>query len=106
MSLTLNVGNIQRMGSKLARVVLATFDNSYPSGGYKIEPEDVGLEHLEHVQVMDTIVAGGYCVGWDGANNKLKVYYVGSTNSPLAEIPAGTTALNGVDVGLMCIDRV
>ena len=105
MSLSLVLGDLQRMGNKLTRVVIATFDSSYPSGGYTINASDVGLDNIDHIQVMDTVIAGGYCVGWDDTNKKLKVYRVGSTNSPLAELPAGSTAVSGASVGLMCISR-
>jgi len=74
-----------------------TLDNSYPTGGYQITPEQLGLREILHVEAG---MAGGYAFEWDYANSKLKVMrfdYDASGDGPAIEVPAGTN-LSGVTV--------
>ena len=104
MSLSFKRDEIQNFGAFMGRHVTVTLDSSYPSNGYKIEPEDVGLGSLDHIIVMDSLIGNGYLAEWDGLYKKLVVHQVGSTNSMLGTAPSGTD-LSGIEVNLLCLSN-
>ena len=48
-----------------------TFDSSYPTGGELLAPSDLGLDDIDHLNVM--LLSGAFPV-WDKTNDKLKVF--------------------------------
>jgi hypothetical protein len=80
----------KRVGSKLQEVVAdITLDSSYPTGGYLLQPGDVGLSLS--IELLASHPAGGYAFEYDQPTSKLKVYRIGAAlSNPLSEVPAAT----------------
>lgn len=90
--------------SKARRAVDVTLDNSYPTGGYALTPQQLGLGSggaIEHVNVMGT--ADGYLYKWNPATNKLMVFQGDNANAaaaPGTEVANASAALNNKVVRL------
>lgn len=72
MALTIDQNNLKRVSEGNKWRVLGKFDldNSYPAGGYPINPAKVGLDQLQSFIVNDNTL--GYLFDYDGSN--LHVY--------------------------------
>jgi len=88
-------GHQESLGTTVIRF---TGDSAYPTGG-TVDFEDkvraalkLGSVELVGVAVLD---AGGYSVGYDKTNDKLKVYRTGAINTPMEQVP-NNTDLSGV----------
>lgn len=74
------------VSNKRVRVRTITLDNSYPTGGYTINPADVGLSNsIEHVNgaVARATAAGATAVtvAFNYATGKLQVYTTASAEA-------------------------
>ncbi|MBP6063990.1 MAG: hypothetical protein KA467_00780 [Bacteroidales bacterium] len=91
MALTIDQNNLKRVseGNKVRILAKVNLDNSYPTGGYLIDPARLGLAQLQSFNVNDQ--TAGYSYDFDSTTSKLKVLAVGGgggaaifTGDPLA----------------------
>jgi hypothetical protein len=72
-------------GNKKVKVRTITFDNSYPTGGESLTPNDVGLKTIDTVQGgVAPATSGGATartVAYDHTNQKLLVYTTASAEA-------------------------
>jgi hypothetical protein len=59
-------------GDRRETVVDVTFDNSYPTGGEVVTPQNFGLTSLDYIDSNQA--PGGKSVSWDQVNKKLLVF--------------------------------
>jgi hypothetical protein len=81
MAATVTVDAVQYEGFNRVTRSRVTLDSSYPTGGYTITPNQLGLGAIDFVLVADRL---GYTFDWDYANNKLLVYQGDNTNAAAA----------------------
>lgn len=67
------------------RMVTATLDNSYPSGGYALIPAELGFTTI---RVLLPIPYGGYVFQWTGS--RLMAFQQSGAAGPMIEVPNGT----------------
>lgn len=60
---------------------LITFDNSYPTGGLALTPANLGFSDPATELVVLAHPAGGYTFQYDAANQKLKSFTSGGTET-------------------------
>ena len=101
MAATISIMGETGMRGRPIHMVKVDLDNSYPTGGYAITAHDVGFGHLDHM-VVQSACKQGYIIEWDGLTACIKVRRVGSINSIMAEVPAGTD-LSGISVDVMAV---
>jgi hypothetical protein len=80
-------------GDLAFRIVDVTLDNSYPTGGYALTPQLLGLGSNGTIYAVlgDMSKTGGWDVGWDYTNSKLQVFDgSGSASAAAHEIAAAT----------------
>ena len=77
MALTIDQNNLKRVseGNKVRILAKINLDNSYPTGGYLIDPARLGLAQLQSFNVNDQ--TAGYSYDFDSTTSKLKVLAVG-----------------------------
>lgn len=80
------------------RLVDVTLDASYPTNGYALSAQQLGLTKVRAVIV--TSHPAGYVMEYDATAAKLKVYRTNTTGAALSEVPAATS-LTGVLVHLL-----
>lgn len=89
-------------GSKEVVLAEITLDNSYPSGGYPLTPQNLKAGRIKALGIVG--VSGGYEGQWDPATGTIRVYYPapGSGSYPAAgsEVSAATD-LTGVKVHVL-----
>lgn len=86
------------VGPKRVRKVAYTADNSYPTGGYAMTLQQLGLSALEEAIALNGMNAQGYVIRVDVPNKKLMFFYGDYNNAadgPLIEVP-NATSLTGV----------
>jgi hypothetical protein len=88
MAVTVTVQRRGDLGAIRSTVCDIKLDTSYPTGGYPIALNAVGLETIDAVL---TSTSAGYVYDFDLTNRKLKVYWTGAAVSGvLAEVTAAT----------------
>ena len=80
MGITLTKLEHHSLGSLRGATAVATFDNSYPTGGEALLPNKLGMGQILMLNVLQG--EDGYVFKWDSTNNKILVYQSGD--------PAGT----------------
>src|SRR5487761_2240169 len=89
------------------RLQTVQLDSSYPTGGYAIAPDTVGMVEIIGAAVIGvpyaSISDAGYVFDWDPITGKLVVFWASpAVSKPLAEVSDGTN-LSAVSVVLAFI---
>ena len=102
MAATFRISGVNNFGHKMARFVIMTPDNSYPTGGYRILGSQADLPILGGIGVMDVVSASGYIWTVDRATTRIKAMQCPAGGGVLTEVAAGTD-MSAEGVGLLCI---
>jgi hypothetical protein len=100
MAATVTVDAVQYEGFNRVTRSRVTLDSSYPTGGYTITPNQLGLGAIDFVIANDRL---GYSFDWDYTNNKLLVYRGDNANASPAP---GVQVSNGADLSAVTAVRV
>lgn len=108
MAATFSITKQGVLGDLQYRVVNATLDNSYATGGYAIATGNIDMtpEHIVFSAV--SLSSGGYVGRVDVATKKLVVYYGDNNNAadgPLIEVANGASAQNGEVLQLFLLGK-
>lgn len=97
--MAITISNLRRQGTGLGYMSVfdLALDNSYPTGGYFIDPNAIGLARITNLSTYGS--DGGYLFEFDYVNNKFKVFSAsgggtpaGSNSSESAGTPSGTNS--------------
>lgn len=106
MALTIAAPTKYSIGARFQTVSQITLDASYPTGGYALTGQQLGLTN----GIIDFIDAGvspngGYLLAYNAATGKLQVFQgAAAINLPAAEVPNATN-LSAVTVTVVCTGR-
>lgn len=100
MAVTINVKKQSKLGTLHANVADITLDNSYPTGGYPINPASVGLDSID---VMVISASVGYLFDFDHVNSKLKVFVTGASAGAVLNQVTGGVNLAAVALRVLAI---
>jgi hypothetical protein len=79
------------------RIIHASLDNDYPSGGYEITPAEMSFNTI---RVLIPIANAGYIYQWNGST--LQAFHQSGSAGPLVEVPQGTDlSAQAVDLFIM-----
>lgn len=85
------------VGDMWLRVVDITLDNAYPTGGYPLTAQSLGIGLNGQILFVDpATVKSGYMFEYDQVNQKLKAYQNGAGNAPNTELANNSAVLNGL----------
>jgi hypothetical protein len=103
MALVVTMKKMLKASNIKINTIDVAFDNSYPTGGETLTPQQMGLSNVEAVIPLNT---KGYMMEYDAANKKLMAYYGDNNNAndgPMVEV-ADTTDLSAITAAkLICI---
>lgn len=82
---------IEFAGAQKRVVARYTLDSSYPTGGYSITPNSVGLSVINAARAtVDSPSTSEYVAAFDRTNNKVKLFGGAASGVALAEVTAAT----------------
>lgn len=101
MAVTASLKKRMQAGELQIRVVDLTLDNSYPTGGWAVTPQQLGLGLNGVVWFVMLPEINGFTFEWDYVNNKLKAFWGGGAGAANAQYTNAGAALNAVVIRIL-----
>lgn len=93
------------LGSQSGIIAAFDLDNSYPTGGYSLPDNVIGLGTIMMVVALEK---GGYAPFWNYATNKLQVFVSAAVSGVTGDTTAtnGSSAVTGTGVGSAALSTI